>query len=152
MKKKITLAMLAVATAYMLQASLNVLNPIVATISTIFPGIPYETVALAATLPTLLAILGGLIADRIVARLGYKQTLILLYILMIVSGILPAFFSGSFAMMLISALLMGFSFHLFRAGPGCDPIILGESAVKGAGAEISHQVCDGFYRERGVFQ
>lgn len=112
MKKKITLAMLAVATAYMLQASLNVLNPIVATISTIFPGIPYETVALAATLPTLLAIPGGLIADRIVARLGYKQTLILLYILMIVSGILPAFFSGSFAMLLVSRAIFGLAYGI----------------------------------------
>lgn len=104
--------MLAVATTYMLQASLNVANPILATIASVFPDLSYNTVALVGTLPTLLAIPGGLIIDKIVDAVGYKMALILTHLALVVSGILPVFFYESFMVILVCRAIFGLAYGI----------------------------------------
>jgi MFS family permease len=106
------LTTLAVASSYMLQSSLNVMNPIIATISSVFTEIPYTTVALVATLPTLLAIPGGLIADKVVRKFGYRITLIVLYLMFIITGIAPVFLPQSFTFILLCRAVFGVAYGI----------------------------------------
>lgn len=90
-----------------------------------FPGIDHTTVALIATLPTLLAVPFSLLSGKLADRGVPLRTLALAGIgLITVAGVAPAWFNGSFALILFFRALVGVGIGLMNAVSGSMSLLL----------------------------
>lgn len=110
MKRITSVSIFAIVTSYMMQSVLNIVHPTLASISASFPDIPYTSIVLIATIPTLLSIPTNLISGKVALKIGYKTTLLASTLLVILSGIVPAITPDNFTIILISRVFFGIGY------------------------------------------
>lgn len=103
--------MLCVLSAYIVQALLNGVSPVLATLAAEYPDVPMTSIYLLATIISLCSIPTNIGVGWFVNKLGYKGTSIFGIAMILVGGIMP-YFLPAFNMLLVSRVLMGLGYGL----------------------------------------
>lgn len=101
------LAVLTVLTASFFNTITSIINPAIASLAAAYPNESLSTIQLVSTIPMLAAIPTSFIAGKFINKVGIKQSLIILYAITIISGIIPAFSTTSYMPVLACRVVFG---------------------------------------------
>lgn len=92
---------------YLISQSAFIITPALANISALYPEVPYSSILLLTTLPTLLGTPATLFAGAVAGRkISYKKLTIISLVLCIAGGVIPIFLNG-FYEILIARVIFG---------------------------------------------
>lgn len=100
--------------ASLIVASAPAINANIPSMAKAFSNIPLSMVEMLTTISSLFLMISVLISGAIAKRLGYKQTVVLGLLIVIVAGTIPAFIDN-FYIVLISRAALGFGIGLFNS-------------------------------------
>ncbi len=112
-KNSATMIIVAICLTSFMGDCINGWNPIIDNVANAFPDVSYTAILYVSTLPNLTCVIIALIAGALVGkRLRYRTAIITGCLFILVSGVLPAFFHDSFAMILIMRGIFGLGLGL----------------------------------------
>ena len=98
---------------------INGWNPIIDNVANAFPNVSYTAILYVTTLPNLTCVILALVAGVLVGKhLRYKTAIILGYLFILISGVLPAFFYDSFGLILVMRGVFGLGLGLLMTLSG----------------------------------
>lgn len=113
MKKGLILK-ISLLSASLIVASAPAINANIPSMAKAFQDIPLSMVEMLTTISSLFLMISVLISGFIAQRLGYKQTIVLGLLIVVVAGTIPAFIDN-FYIVLISRAALGFGIGLFNS-------------------------------------
>lgn len=106
---------------YLVQGTLNGLNPAMSALTEHFSNYEQTTVMLIATIPCLTAILGNMAMSTVIRKFGYKLGLIATFIFYFITSILPYFTFDNLIVVLAERGLMGLAYGILY--PVCATMV-----------------------------
>lgn len=104
------LTVFAIMTIFFVAMGVGTITPAIANIAAAFPDVPFTTILLASTLPSLLIIPSTLITGAVAGKkVGYKPLALLGLALFAISGMAPAFVNSTFTIVLVFRAIFGIS-------------------------------------------
>lgn len=109
-KKPVTMGVsIAIFMLYLLNSGNGAATGALFSMSQIFPDIPFATISMINTLPSITLIIGSILMSSIVGRkISFKAAAVLAFLVFGVFGILPTFIHGSFYQILVARVFYGF--------------------------------------------
>lgn len=111
-KKAGFLIVLAVLTAYFINAIAGLVNPAIASLAAAYPDASLNTIMLVSTLPMLFAIPTNFLAGPCVNKIGVKNVMIIGLIIFIISSVVPFTMRTSFTPILVTRAINGLGYGL----------------------------------------
>ncbi|MFZ7119555.1 MAG: MFS transporter [Eubacteriaceae bacterium] len=117
-------SLIAVMSIFFIAMGIGTITPAIANIAAAFPDVPFTTILLASTLPSLLIIPSTLITGMIAgSKVKFKTLALLGLALFTISGVAPALFNSSFTLVLVFRAIFGISLGIIS--PLGNAILMG---------------------------
>ena len=98
---------LGVLSVFLIWQFMIICTPVLKSLQTLYPDVPYSTIQLVSTLPSLMIVPASLISGNIVGKkIRYKTMCVLSIAVLFVAGLIPCFIDG-FAVLMASRVLFG---------------------------------------------